>query len=70
MPWTSLVLQLGAAVPFLAGFVIVSYVLIIAIASMVAIWHPTASRRAAALTVLALMLRAKRRQGSEDREPP
>ena len=70
MPWTSLVFQLGTALPFLLGVLVGAYVLVVVTASMVAIWHPAASRRAAAYKVLALLVRAIRKIDHSDREPP
>ena len=70
MPWTSFVLQLGGALPYLLGLIVGAYVLVLVVASMVAIWHPTASRRAAAYKVLALLVGAIRPPGSDRRKPP
>ena len=68
MPWTSLLVQAGSALPYLVGFVVVVHVLVVAVAAMVAIWHPAASRRSAALKVLALMLRVTRRRNLTDHD--
>jgi hypothetical protein len=68
MPWTSSLLEASSALPVLIGFVVVTHVLIVAVAAMVAIWHPAASRRSAALKVLALMLRASKRRDLKDHD--
>ena len=56
MDWASLLIRLGSALPYLIAFVVVSFVLVVAIAAMVAIWHPDPRRRSAALRVLDLLL--------------
>jgi hypothetical protein len=70
MTWATTVLQAAAPLPYVLGFVAVAYVVIVSVAAMAAIWHPAASRRAAAYKVLALLLGASRRGGRRDHDPP
>jgi len=56
MEWGRILLGLGAALPYIVAFVVVSFVLIVMVASMVAIWHPDARRRSSAYRVLELLV--------------
>ena len=69
MDWQPVWSALGSALPYVLGFAIVTFVLIIAVAAMTAIWHPDARRRQAAYKVLALVLRALHRRERAGADP-
>jgi hypothetical protein len=73
MNWDILLPHIGLTLPFVLGFAVVIRVLTVAIAAMVAMWHPRPSRRTAALKVLALLVDTHRRwlrSARHDRDPP
>jgi hypothetical protein len=66
MEWIPVLTRSGLALVLLSCAVI-GYVIVSAVAAMVAIWHPDPRRRSAALKVLELLLSALRPRGQPRR---